>query len=282
MKTAARNTSWRNAAKSGRAWLGTLALSAGTCLVSVAARAAGQEERGGSTAKPAATLDETRLTMGKWIETQQIISKERKDWQQGKEILLGRLELIKQEVTALEGKIAETDAGVAEVARKRAEMLARKEQLEATGTRLVEVVSGMESELRRLFKAIPEPARNRIQPLVQRIPEDPTNARVSVAERFQNVLGILNELNKANNEITVHYEVHQLEGGKPAEVQALYVGLAQGYYVSASGEAGIGQPAPEGWQWVPSKTIASEVLEALEIIQGKQSPAFVPLPVKVQ
>src|SRR5262245_58363482 len=43
----------------------------------------------------APTLEETRITMGKWIETQQIISKERKDWEQGKQILAGRLDLVK-------------------------------------------------------------------------------------------------------------------------------------------------------------------------------------------
>ena len=41
------------------------------------------------------TLEETRLSMSKWIETQQIISKERNDWQQGKEILNSRLELVR-------------------------------------------------------------------------------------------------------------------------------------------------------------------------------------------
>ena len=96
------------------------------------------------------------------------------------------------------------------------------------------------------------------------------------------MLGILNELNKANNEITVSYEVHDLADGKPSEVQAIYVGLAQAYYVSASGEAGIGRPARDGWKWEPSKAVAGDVLMALEILQGKHTPAFVPLPVKLQ
>jgi hypothetical protein len=48
--------------------------------------------------------------MGKWIETQQILSKERNEWQQGKEILLGRLELVKKEVASLEEKIAEAQS----------------------------------------------------------------------------------------------------------------------------------------------------------------------------
>src|ERR1044071_7677120 len=76
---------------------------AAMCLLSSGAMSAdqnaGQGDLGASATKPAAenppTLEETRLTMGKWIETQQIISKERKDWQQGKEILVSRLDLVK-------------------------------------------------------------------------------------------------------------------------------------------------------------------------------------------
>jgi hypothetical protein len=266
----------------GRAMLGTLALTATACLVSVAAgspRPGAQDEKA---APGAPSLEETRLTMGKWIESQQIISKERKEWQQGKEILLGRLELVRQEVAALEQKIAQADSGAAEVDEKRGELLEQKEELVARGGELASAAGALEAELRRLCPSVPEPTRARIQPLVQRLPEDPAAARVSYAERFQNVLGILNELNKANNEITVSYEVHQLAGGRPAEVKALYVGLAQAYYVSASGEAGIGRPTPEGWVWEPSKSVAPQVIAALEILQGKQSPAFVPLPVRVQ
>src|SRR5262245_6823648 len=69
-------------------------------------------ERPAETSGP--TLEETRLSMSKWIETQQIIAKERKDWQQGKEILAGRLELIKQEVASLEEKIAQAQSNVAD------------------------------------------------------------------------------------------------------------------------------------------------------------------------
>lgn len=228
------------------------------------------------------TLDETRLTMDKWIETQQIIFKERKDWQQGKEILLGRLELVRNEVAILEEKIKQAESGVAEVSKKRDDLLVENEQLKVVGTQLTDGVTGMESEVRRLFKAMPEPIQTKLSPLAQRIPEDPANARVSAAERFQNVLGILNELNKANNELTVGYEVHTLAGGKPSEVQAIYVGLAQAYYVSANGEAGIGRPTPEGWEWEPSNSVAGEVLRTLEILQGKHTPAFVALPVKLQ
>jgi hypothetical protein len=228
------------------------------------------------------TLEEIRISMDKWIETQKIISKERKDWQQGKDILVSRLELVKKEVVTVEEKTKQAESSVAETNKKRSEIVAENDQLKAAGAQLTETITGIENKIRQISKQLPEPIQTKLQPLFQRIPEDPNKTRVSVAERFQNVLGILNELNKANNEISVNYEVHNIAGGKPSEVKVIYVGLAQAYYVSARGDAGIGCPTADGWQWEPSKDSARDILTALEIFQGKQTPAFVPLPVKIQ
>jgi hypothetical protein len=230
----------------------------------------------------AASLEGTRITMGKWIETQQIIAKERNDWQLGKEVLTNRIDLIKSEVASLQEKIKQAESSVAEADKKRDELTAENDQLKAAGGQLNEAVTAMEAEVRRLFKTVPDPVKTKLEPLYQRIPENPADTRVSAAERFQNVLGILNELNKANSEITVSYEVRTLADGKPSEVRAVYVGLAQAYYVSARGEGGIGTPTPDGWTWVSSKAIAPDVLKTLEILQGKHTPAFVSLPVKLQ
>jgi len=271
----------RLATRAPAAW--ALALAVPVCLFFPAqARSAGPGAGQGGDASTQGSLEETRLTLGKWIETQQIISKERNEWQQEKEILAGRLELVRLEVGDLEKKIKEAEGGVAEATKKRDELTAESDELKAAGAQLTAAVSGMEGDVRRLLKTTPEPLQEKLQPLVERMPTEPDGGRVSAAERFQNVIGILNELNKANNEITVSYEVHTLGDGTPSEVRAIYVGLAQAYYVSASGEAGIGRPSAEGWKWEPSKAVAGDVLMALDILQGKHTPAFVPLPVKLQ
>lgn len=228
------------------------------------------------------TLEETRLTMDKWIETQQIISRERKDWQQGREILLGRLELVKKEIATLEEKTEQAESSIDEAKSKRNELLAENDQLTATCVQLTDAVTGMEGQIRGIVRQLPVPIQTKLQPLYQRIPEHPDTTKVSIAERFQNVLGILNELNKSNNEIIVAYEVHNLADGKPSEVKTIYVGLAQAYYVSASGEAGIGRSMDDGWKWEHYKSVGNDVMTALEIIEGKHSPAFVSLPVKLQ
>ena len=262
-----------------RSAIGTFLLTSAICLLSSGALSAGTSAGDVDKISAPPTLEETRLKMDKWLETQQIISKERKDWQQGKEILLVRLEVVKKEIATLEEKTTQAEASVAEANKKRSEMLAENDQLKVAGAQLTGAVAEMEGEIRKMFKQLPEPIQTKLQPLYQRIPENPSKTRVAAAERFQNILGILNELNKTNNEITVSYEVHSLADGKPSEVKAIYVGLAQAYYVSARGEAGIGRPTADGWKWEPSKAVARDVLTALEILEGKQSPAFVPLPV---
>lgn len=232
---------------------------------------------------PPATLDETRLTLNKWIETQQIISKERNDWQQGKEILQGRIELVGKEVGVLKDRISQSELAVVESNKKRDELVAENDQLKAVTAQLSDAVTTMEEQVRKLSKMMPEPVNAKLLPLMQRMPADPTNTRVSTAERFQNVLGILNELNKANSEISVSYEIRTLADGSSSEVQVFYVGLAQAYYISPRGLAGIGRPTEDGWKWESaSAATSSQITQALEIIQGKQTPSFVPLPITIK
>ena len=256
----------------------------GTYINSVLADEEARVERAKArlSAPPVSTIEELRLTMDKWMETQQIISRERKDWQQGKDLILNRTELIKKEITDLEQKIEQSQKDVGEANRKRSELQMEEGELRNSAAQLTEAVGKMESGVRRLSAMLPDSVKEKLQPLFQRIPEDPAKTIVSAAERYQNVLGILNELNKANSEINVSYEVHTLANGKPAEVKAMYVGLAQAYYVSSSGEAGIGRPTESGWKWEPSKAVSREILMALEILQGKQSPAFVLVPVTIE
>jgi len=230
----------------------------------------------------APSLDEMRLAMSKWIETQQIIAKERKDWQQSKEILTSRIELVRKEIATLEQKIADAKSSAEKAQQKRDELHAVNEVHKAMNAQLVERVTSMEGEIRRLHAALPEPVQAKVQPLFHRIPADPANTRVSAAERFQNVLGILSEVNKQNSDITLTYEVRTLPGGKRSEVQALYIGLGQAYYVNADGDAGIGRPSAGGWKWEPSAAVSRDLVMALEILQGKHTPAFVPLPVVIQ
>jgi hypothetical protein len=228
------------------------------------------------------TLEEVRLARGKWIETQQIIAKERADWQTGKDQLQGRLELLRKEAATLEQSIAESEAKVAQTESRHQQMVADNDKLKATGQLLTDAVTGMEQKLRALWKALPEQTlQQKARPLFQRMPEDPAHSRAQFPERFQNVVGLLTTINGANNEISVSYEVHKL-ADRMAEVKVIYCGLGQAWYMSANGEAGIGRASPEGWKWEPADELAATIAKALEVMDGKQTPQFIPLPVRIQ
>ncbi|MFM9097149.1 MAG: DUF3450 family protein [Phycisphaerales bacterium] len=254
----------------------TLAIAAAATAIAALAAAVAPRQ------SPPASLEGARLTLSKWIETQQIIAKERNDWQQGKEILQGRIDLVGKEVGVLKERIRQSEEAVAQSDRKRDELLAQDAELKTLGEQLATAATVMEEQVRSLLKQLPDPVKGRIAPLVERIPADPAATRVTPAERFQNVLGILNEVNKANSEISVAYEIRTLADGSSSEVQVIYLGLAQAYFLSPKGEAGIGRPTEDGWKWEPAPGAADQILLALEVIEGKHVPTFVPLPIKIR
>jgi hypothetical protein len=229
-----------------------------------------------------ATPEGARASLAKWVEAQQLIAKEKQDWQQGQQILQSRIEAVNGEIAALSERLAESRRNAAESNGKRAHDVAENEAMQRAGSEMSSRVTGLEAGLRTLEARLPEPLLQKVKPLFDRMPADAQATSVSLAERYQNVVGILNEVGKFNNDITMVTEVRTLSDGKPAEVRTVYVGLAQAYFVSPKGDAGIGSPGATGWDWVPAREIAPQIDETVEMLQNKAKPRFVSLPVKVQ
>jgi hypothetical protein len=227
-------------------------------------------------------IDEARTALEKWVETRRILSAEKRDWVLGREMLNERIELVQREIDSLRERIRDAEASIAEADKKRAELIEENEALEESSGVLATVLVGLENRTRDLLRRLPDPVRERIQPLSQRIPEDPEDTRLSVADRFMNVVGILNDVNKFNREITVTSEVRTLPDGASAAVTALYVGIGQAYYVNADATvAGIGTPSPEGWVWKPANEAARAIADAVAILENEKVAEFVRLPIRM-
>jgi hypothetical protein len=252
-------------------------LAVAALLVSAPAPAASPDS-----ARPGDAIDETRSIVSKWAATQEIVFRERKAWQQEKEILVARIELVEREIADLERKLEDSRKAAAEASATYGGLLRGKEEVARSAATLSERLAGFEAEVRKLRPVLPEPLREKVDPLYRRVPEDPATTKVSLAERFQNVLGILNEINRLHGEITLTHEIRPLSDGKPSEVKTVYVGLGQAFYVSASGEAGVGRPGPEGWQWRPANELARNIGTMIQILQNKAKPVFVSLPVEIR
>lgn len=234
-------------------------------------------------AEPQSGVDGVRAALEKWVETRKVISQEQRDWALGREMLNERIELVQQEIDSLKAKIADAEESIGEADKKRVDLVDENEKMKAASAALKETVLSLETGTKGLLNRLPDPIRERIRPLSQRIPEHPEDTNLSLAERFQNIIGILNEVNKFNREITVTSEVRELADGTTAEVTALYVGIGQAYYVSGDGKAaGIGTPSADGWAWRPDNDIAPQIAEAVAILKNEQVAAFVQLPVEIR
>ncbi len=231
------------------------------------------------------SVETTRIVIEKWVETQQLISKEKHDWAMAQESLKNRIDMIKTEIDSLNEKIIKGWKDVNEADASRADLFKENEHLKDASKELDKIITSLETKTLELNKKLPDTIRDsdRIKPLRQRISEDPNQSKLSLSQRFMNVIGILNELNKFNYEISVTSEVQKLKDNSSIEVTAMYLGLGQAYYVNANGTiAGVGRPSANGWSWESVDGAAKDIQDAISILKNEKIAGFIPLPAKVE
>lgn len=270
---AGRSAAWLGQARPGgvRILLTGAALVIGIGLISQPANAQHADE-----------IDNTRSALEKWVETRRIISREKRDWKVGKEMLEERISLVQREIDSLREKITEAEKSITEADKKRADLVAENEKLKEASAALGDTAGRLETRTQALLEKLPDPIVQRVKPLSQRLPEDPARTELTLSERFQNVVGILNEINKFDMDITIVSEVRSFEDGTSAEVTAMYVGLGQGYYVGGDDRiAGRGTATADGWTWTPVNDAAGRIRKAIAVTRNEQVATFVQLPVVI-
>jgi len=228
-------------------------------------------------------IEATRDTLEKWVETRRLLSEEKRDWALAKDMLTSRAEILRGEVTEVDGRIAEADKSITDADRKAADLVAKNDALKLASSELAAMAATLETRTKDLVKRLPDPIREKLRPLTQRLPEDPTKSELPLSTRFQNVVGIVNEVNKFNRELTVTSEVRKLADGSSAEVTAVYLGLAQGYYVGGGGKlAGVGGATENGWTWTAANEYAPQIAKVVAILKNESPAEFVPVPLGVK
>jgi hypothetical protein len=230
-------------------------------------------------------VDGARAAIERMVETRRILSRERADWALGRELLEDRIAVVREEIASVRERIDRTQASITEADRTREELAGQAERLRESSEGLAAMVAGLEARTATLLERLPAPIRERVRPLSQRFPEDPAASELSLSARFQNVIGVLNELNKFHREVSVTSEVREIAIGpttQPIEVAAVYIGLSLGFYASSDGRfAGTGTATDGVWTWTERNEAAAEIQRAIAILQGEAVAEFLPLPVTI-
>jgi len=228
-------------------------------------------------------LSDTRAVVEKWVETRQLTSQLKSDWQVEREVLEQTIEAFEKEKSSIQSQIDATDTSNDQVSKQLDHVEQEKKDLISFSDRLKVEATRMEGRMKALANRLPAGLRDRISPLLDRIPEDASETRISISTRMQNILAVVNEIDKFNGNVNVVSELRKNQSGAEVQVQVLYVGLAQAYFTDPTGAfAGVGTPGDEGWSWDVRTELAPRIQHAIEIYQGSQAAAFVPLPFELK
>lgn len=237
----------------------------------------------GLRAAEVATLTQTRSTLEQWVQTRQLISKTRSDWDADKETLAQTTALYERELKSIAEQMSQVSTNNAQVEKERLTATASQSELEAAAEQARTLVAGLEKRVQELAPSFPPPLAEKLSSSLKRIPADPVNTKMSGLERMQNIVGILNEVDKFNAAVTVVSEVQKNSSGAEVQVETLYLGLAQAYFVDKAGEyAGVGTPAATGWQWTPNNGLASKIQKTISMYKNATPADFVSLPVQIK
>jgi FtsZ-binding cell division protein ZapB len=229
-------------------------------------------------------LGETRTALEQWVELRKLISEEATNWRIDKELMADTVDVLGLEMGLLEERILEAEGNTTEADKKREELTAENEILKEASRAVEDIMPDMEAQVRDLITRFPKILNDRIEQLIKRMPsaERARKTRVALGERVQNIVGILQEVEKFNKQITVVTELKALESGEMAQVKTVYIGLGQGYFVDENAKyAGVVRPTADGWQEEIRNDLASSIRDVVKIYENEKLAQFVPLPVEI-
>jgi hypothetical protein len=238
-------------------------------------------------AQPVAAQTEVEVFRAKteqWVETRQLISQEKTEWEAERETLRATRDLLKQQRGALAAETAELEESNTASDDERRDLLLERGDYQRASRALEERIRALEEEVLELAPRLPEPLQEKLELLLVQIPADPAKATAPLGQRLMNVLGVLAQAEKFNGTATFVGETRAVGGDQKVQVRTLYSGLAQAVYVDAQGEtAGIGRPGSGGWEFTDDPELADDARRFLDIYEGNvDAIEFVPLPIEIR
>lgn len=224
---------------------------------------------------PDAAIVELRATIAKIVDAEALTSKESADWQGRKAEMAALLELQQRELKLLSEELEEAGASAGSFDERKREAEVELAKLKEVRRAVKQVVAETQPRVLALIGYLPQPLVEEIAP--EKMSLESWTIEEEARDGLQAMLGIVAKAEQFNRRVTRSEE--ERDG---REVEVIYLGLASAYYADRSGNAGIGIPGPDGWQWQPKPEIAGEVRSALDQLDRKRPPEVVNLPMQIK
>ncbi|MEY3395357.1 MAG: hypothetical protein RL346_1593 [Verrucomicrobiota bacterium] len=216
-----------------------------------------------------------RETVSKIVDVQTRESEERLQWKSRKDELAALLELHARELALLDQELAKAGNSASGHEEATSDMKSKIGALKQTRMLTSEAVARNIQRINQIAKRFPSPLRKEAETELTNLErwkpsEEPRDA-------LRSILDVLAKAEQFNRRLTRSTEI--LEG---REVEVLYLGLGQAFYMDRKDRAGVGQPGTDHWEWKSKPEIRSELTKALEAIDKKRTPTMVNLPLEIR
>lgn len=258
-------------------------ITAGAVLSLIGTPAFAQSQEAAAPLTPSEQIEQATAITKQWVEVQSTIAKEGNQWKVDKHLIQQRIDLFSAEMESLQQEIKELEDKAATGQGKRASYTNQINELQNAQNVVLGVLPRYEADLLELSKFFPTPLANSTETLMAPL-RNKGKSNLGVGQRLALIVGVLNEVDKFNKDITTTKEERSIDG-KNREVYVMYLGLGQAFYADEQGTiAGTGTPDPAkgGWKWESHDDQAEQIARAIAVAQGKIKPAeFVNLPMQV-
>src|ERR1043166_9423865 len=111
-------------------------------------------------------LNEVRSTVDKWVETRQLISKTKSEWQSDKDLLEQSVRVFERELKAVEEQFVKLGTNSAQVERERTAAEASLKSSNESLARAKQFAADFEGRIANLIPQLPAPLQETLKPLV--------------------------------------------------------------------------------------------------------------------
>jgi len=200
------------------------------------------------------------------------------DWRSEQPALEQQLALLERERVELSEFLDQTATAQDEVEERRLELLERQSALEQQQSSLERALEAAVLRVQSFHRQLPPPMASAWDVRMLELEAE----FLTTSERLQVLLEMLGDLDDFNRRVSLHEETMTLGDGEEHLVSEVYLGLAQGWYVSANRSyAGVGRPGANGWEWRASDE-AEAVDRVIAILERRRNVELVALPVELR
>jgi len=199
------------------------------------------------------------------------------NWRDEQPVLEQQLGLIERERQELSDFLEQTETAQDEVEDRRRDLLAQQSALEQQQALLERELEATLIQVQSLYRRLPPPL---VVAWDERLPELRAEF-LTTSERLQVLLEMLADLDDFDRRLSIVEEVMTLQDGQEHLVSQVYLGLAHGWYLSASGSyAGAGRPGANGWQWQSSDE-SETIGRVIAILERRRNAEFVAMSIEL-